>query len=40
VSLTRCSSGLALAAAALANFGLWVVFGHHDRLTFLVHPQL
>jgi hypothetical protein len=35
VSLTRRSSGL-----ALANFGLWVVFGHHDRLTFLVHPQL
>jgi hypothetical protein len=40
VSLTRRSSGLALAAAALANFGLWVLFGHHDRLTFLVHPQL
>jgi hypothetical protein len=40
VSLTRRSSGLALAAAALVNFGLWVLFGHHDRLTFLVHPQL
>jgi hypothetical protein len=29
-----------LAAAGLANFGLWVLFGHHDRLAFLVHPQL
>jgi hypothetical protein len=40
VSLSRRSSNLALAAAALANFGLWVLLGHHDRLTFLVHPQL
>jgi hypothetical protein len=40
LSLTRRSSGLALAAAVLANFGLWVLFGHHDRLTFLAHPQL
>ena len=40
VALSRRSSNLALAAAVLANFGLWVLFGHHDRLTFLVHPQL
>ena len=40
VSLTRRSPGLALVAAALANLGLWVLFGHRDRLTFLAHPQL
>ncbi len=40
VALTRRSSNLALVAAVLANFGLWVLFGHQDGLTFLVHPQL
>jgi hypothetical protein len=40
VSLTRRSSNLALLAAVAANFGLWVIFGHEDRLTFLAHPQL
>jgi hypothetical protein len=40
VALTRRSSHLALAAAVLANFGLWVLFGHHDQVAFLVHPQL
>src|SRR5262249_47402455 len=39
-SLSRRSSNLALAAAGLANCGLWGLFGHHDRLTFLVHPPL
>jgi hypothetical protein len=40
VALSRRSSNLALVAAVLANFGLWVLFGHHDQLSFLLHPQL
>jgi hypothetical protein len=32
VALTRRSSHLALAAAVVANFGLWVLFGHNDKL--------
>ena len=32
VALSRRPSNLALAAAVLANVGLWVLFGHHDRL--------
>jgi hypothetical protein len=40
VALTRRSSNLALVGAVLANFGLWVMFGHQEGLTFLLHPQL
>jgi hypothetical protein len=40
VALTRRSSNLAVAAAVLANFGLWVLFGNSDGLTFRLHPQL
>jgi hypothetical protein len=40
IALSRRSSNLALVAVVLANFGLWVLFGHTDQLTFLVHPQL
>ena len=37
--LRRRSSRFALLAALAANFGLWVVFGHHEALAFVVHPQ-
>ena len=40
VALTRRSSRIALAAAVVANFGLWVLFGNDDKLTFMLHPQL
>jgi hypothetical protein len=40
VALTRRSSNLAIAAAVLANFGLWVLLGNHSQLTFITHPQL
>jgi hypothetical protein len=40
VALTRRSSNLALTAAAIANFGIWVLLGNHDQLSLLLHPQL
>jgi hypothetical protein len=40
VALTRRSSNIVLVAVLVANFGLWVIFGHHDGLGFLLHPQL
>jgi len=40
VALTRRSSNLALMAAVIANFGLWVLLGNHEGVTFLIHPQL
>jgi hypothetical protein len=40
VALTRRSSNIALTAAAIANCGLWVLFGHHNQLGFLTHPQI
>jgi hypothetical protein len=39
-ALTRRSSALGLAAAVIANCGLWVVLGNQGHLGFLVHPQL
>jgi hypothetical protein len=40
IALTRRSSKLAIAAAVLANFGLWVLFGNSEDLAFRHHPQL
>jgi hypothetical protein len=40
VALTRRSSNLALIAATVANFGMWVLLGHHGQLGFMTHPQL
>jgi hypothetical protein len=40
VTLTRGSSNLAIAAAVLATFGPWVLFGYSDDLAFRLHPQL
>src|SRR6185295_8148318 len=36
----RRSTAAGLAAALACNFGFWVVLGHHEYLSFLVHPQL
>jgi hypothetical protein len=40
VAVLRRSSGFALVAALAANFGLWVIYAHHEPLRFLLHPQL
>jgi hypothetical protein len=40
VAVARRSSTFALLAALAANFGLWVIFAHHEQVTFLLHPQL
>jgi hypothetical protein len=40
VALSKRSSNLALTAAVLANFGLWVLLGHQSHLAFMAHPQL
>ncbi|HYV37729.1 MAG TPA: hypothetical protein VE988_18740, partial [Gemmataceae bacterium] len=40
VALTRRSSNLALVAAIIANFGIWVLLGHQGELAFRFHPQL
>ena len=40
VALTRRSSNLALVAAVIANFGVWVLMGQHEQLAFMTHPQL
>jgi hypothetical protein len=40
VAVSRRSSNLALVAVLLANFGLWVLFGHTEGLALLWHPQL
>jgi hypothetical protein len=40
LAVTRRSYRFALLAALAANFGLWVVFAHHERLSFVLHPQL
>jgi hypothetical protein len=40
VALKQRSSNLALTAAVIANFGLWVLFVHHEQLAFLLHPQI
>jgi hypothetical protein len=40
LALTRRSPNFALAGALAANFGLWVILGHHEGLAFLLHPQL
>jgi hypothetical protein len=40
LALSRRSSGFALLAALAVNFAGWVVWGHHERLGFVAHPQL
>jgi hypothetical protein len=40
LAVVRQSMNLALAGALAANFGLWVIFGHHEGLAFVLHPQL
>jgi hypothetical protein len=40
VAISRRSSTFGLLAALAANFGLWVVFAHHEQVNFLLHPQL
>src|ERR1700677_3557478 len=40
VAVLRRTSGFALLAALAANFGLWVIYAHHDPLSFLIHPQV
>jgi hypothetical protein len=40
VAVLRRSSTFALLAALAANFGLWVLFAHHEQAVFLMHPQL
>ncbi len=40
VALTRRSTNVGLAAAVVANFGLWVLLGHQNDLAFRLHPQL
>jgi hypothetical protein len=40
VAVLRRSSAAGLVAALACNFGFWVVLGHHEYLSFLLHPQL
>src|SRR5205085_11029853 len=39
-AILRRASGFALLAALAANFGLWVIYAHHQDLAFLLHPQV
>jgi hypothetical protein len=39
-AVLRRASTFALLAALAANFGLWVIYAHHQSLAFLLHPQI
>jgi len=39
-ALLRRASIFAILAALAANFGLWVIYAHHETLSFLLHPQI
>jgi hypothetical protein len=39
-ALLRRASAFGLLAALAANFGLWVIYAHHENLAFLLHPQI
>jgi hypothetical protein len=40
VALAHRSRFFALLAALAANFGMWVIWAHHETLSFALHPQL